>query len=103
MSRKLKSYEITFRSNLIPVYNIVNPYDEYDIENMTNGMRYVFKEGETETLRIKAPSKRIAESLFAVEIFHRVMGMGIEGGYEPYVVDALRNIVSIVEVIVDEE
>jgi len=103
MSRRLKVYDITFRSNLFPTYNVVNPYDEFDIENISNGMKYVFKEGKSETVRVKAPSKKIAESLLAIKLFQRVMGLGIEGGYKPYVIDALRNIESIDEVTADEE
>ena len=103
MSKKLKEYVITFRTTLIPIYNIVNPYDDHDIANMSNGMRYVFKEGELKSFRVSAPNKRVAESLLAVELFQRVMGKDIDGGYKPFVINGLQNIETIVEVKKDEE
>ncbi len=101
-----KTYKITYAPNLSVSQKVVNPYDPWDSDNVGGkyfySMLYNLSKEYEEYMTIVADSKDMAKSLFAIKVYESLLGIGIEGGYEPYIYDRLKNIKSIEEVSVDE-
>lgn len=102
---KLKTYEITYSPKFKLTYEVVNPIDEWDFANGSGTLIYVTiprHERETpEVCVVEATSKETAKAMFAVSLSKEYTGMAIKGGITPYIIDRLRNIKSITEVVVD--
>lgn len=90
----MKEYKITYREIIKPTYVLSDPYDIYAFPMPEfKGFETVDRLSE-ET--VKAPNKRIAESMLAINIAFKHAGNGYD--YTPLIHHALRNIVSYAEV-----
>jgi hypothetical protein len=102
----VKTFEITFAPTITLAQELNPPYDHWDAGNMNNPYVIVSEHNhsreKTETIEVIAPSKEMAKALFAINVYHRYMGVSIKGGYQPFIIDAVRNIVGIREVSRDE-
>ena len=98
----MKQYRITYVPTIEITYELVNPYDELDLANMTRRIYVPIppKHREEEVVYIKAPNKDLAKCLFAASLVSggQYAAKPVEGGYEPLVLDCVRNIKKIEEV-----
>ena len=99
----MKKYKITFAPTVKIEQEVVNPYNDWDSENVKGPYFYTpihnHDRSYTESIEVEASSKETAKAAFAIEIYLRVpFGRPVRGGYKPLVFDAIRNIKSIEEI-----
>lgn len=99
---ELKTYEITYAPTLKVTQEVVDPYDDWNCENVKGRYFYspIYNHDReiTKTVRVKALTKETAKSMLAVRLYTEIMMLGVRGGVEPYIFDGIRNIKSIEEV-----
>src|SRR5690625_1971526 len=99
---KLKRYEITYAPSLTISQEVVDPYDDWNCENVHG--RYFYSplhnhnKKRTKTVTVDALSKETAKAMFAVRLYNESTNLGIKDGEEPYIFDGIKNIVNIEEV-----
>lgn len=99
----MKKYKITYAPTIKIAQEVVDPYGDWDPENVTGPYFYTsipnHNRSYTESIEVEALSKETAKIAFAIEIYRRKLtGIPIKGGYKPLVFDAIRNIQSIEEI-----
>lgn len=98
----MKKYEVTYAPSIELAKEVANPYDVWDIANMSVAYIYVdasnLNRKYTEKVIVEAPNKAIAKAMFAVEIYKYGEFRNIKGGIEPLVYDAVKNVKEIAEV-----
>lgn len=104
---KLKKYEITYAPTLKIEQEVVDPYDDWNSENVRGDYIYVpihnHERNYTEKIVVEALNKETAKAIFAVEVFHEFpFGRSFRGDKRAYVFDRIRNIVDIKEIKNDE-
>ncbi|PFP30124.1 hypothetical protein COJ96_06810 [Bacillus sp. AFS073361] len=98
----MKKYEVTYAPSIRLAKEVANPYDMFDLANISVSYLYVdannYHRKYTEKVIVEAPNKEIAKAMFAVEIYKYGEFRHIKGGIEPLVYDAVRNIKEIVQI-----
>jgi hypothetical protein len=102
MKKYVKRYEITYAPTIELVQEVVNPYDDWDSNNVMSPYCYVstFNHGrkKTKTVIVEAPNKEIAKAMLAVEVFMSAPNRPIKGGIDPLIYDAVKNVKEIKEI-----
>ena len=96
----MKQYEVKYTQKLTWKYVVKNPYNEFDIANMSDVCYSHLGKGREQSVVVSAENKEMAKALFAVEIARQNAGCGVPT--HPIIVDAYKNILSISEVHADE-
>lgn len=100
----LKKYRITYAPTLKIAQELVDPYDEWNSDNVKGNYYYArnYDRDFTKTVEVDALTKETAKAMFAVKLYAEVMTIGVKGGVEPYIIDGIRNIKSIEEISSDD-
>lgn len=100
---RIKLYEITYAPTIKIVQKVVDPYDDWNCDNIDGDYIYApihnHDRSYTENMRVNAVSKETAKSIFAIKVFQEFpFGRSFKGDKKAYVFDRIRNIKSIEEV-----
>ena len=98
----LKKYRVNYSPTLKLVQEVINPFDQWDCDNIRGRYYYVNKPSceldEIESIVVEALTKETAKAIFAIHLYWECFNIDIKGGYHPFVIDGVRNIKSIEEV-----
>ena len=106
MKRKrneFKTYEITYAPTIKIVQEVVDPYDDWNSDNVDGDYIYTpihnHDREYVEKMTVNAVSKETAKALFAIKVFQEIpFNRRLRGDKEAYVFDRIRNIKGIEEV-----
>jgi hypothetical protein len=102
MKKYVKKYEVTYAPTIELAQEVVNPYDDWDSNNVMSPYYYVsaynHSREKTKTVIVEAPNKEIAKAMLAVEVFRCAPNHPIKGGIDPLIFDAVKNVKEIKEI-----